>query len=141
MVAPLDTPTMQEFVDALAPVNRLAEASPGFVWRFQTPIGNATSLRVYDDDYIIVNFSVWKSVDALRHFVYKGLHTDYMRRRSQWFERMAEQHMALWWVPIGHAPTWEEAQDRLEMLRGRGESPDAFTFRNWFPPPAERPTA
>jgi Domain of unknown function (DUF3291) len=33
MLAPLDDPMMREFVAAIEPVERLAAASPGFVWR------------------------------------------------------------------------------------------------------------
>ena len=35
MVAPLTDPIMADFVAGLAPINALADASPGFVWRFQ----------------------------------------------------------------------------------------------------------
>lgn len=36
---PLDTPLLAEFVAALDPVNAIADASPGFVWRLQTENG------------------------------------------------------------------------------------------------------
>jgi hypothetical protein len=35
----------------------------------------------------------------------------------------------------GHIPTVDEAKQRLEILRARGPSPDAFTFRKPFPAP------
>ena len=57
--APVDSPVVAEFMDALDPINALADASPGFVWRFQTDEGNATAVRPYDDDSILVNLSVW----------------------------------------------------------------------------------
>jgi Domain of unknown function (DUF3291) len=41
MVAPLTDPVMADFVANLKPINALAEASPGFVWRFQTEQGDA----------------------------------------------------------------------------------------------------
>src|ERR1700694_755991 len=46
---------MAEFVAALDPVNELADQAPGFVWRLQDEDGNATSIRAFDDDRIIVN--------------------------------------------------------------------------------------
>jgi hypothetical protein len=120
---------------ALDPVNALAEASPGYVWRFQTDDGNATAVRPYDDDSILVNMSVWDSVDALAGFVYHSHHTDYLRRRGEWFERMTETITALWWVPAGHLPTIEEGIARLDHLRAHGPSAQAFTFRDRFPAP------
>jgi hypothetical protein len=137
LLAPLDDPSIADFVALLAPVNALADASPGFVWRFQTEAGDATNLRAYDDDLIIVNFSVWESINALKDFAYKGSHSDVMRKRRKWFEKMAEQSMALWWIPAGHIPTWSEAQTRLDSLRLHGETPFAFTFRTPFPPPSD----
>lgn len=133
----LNSPQLARFIAFLGPIYALAEASPGFVWRFQTEAGDATGLRVYDDDSIIVNFSVWESIEALKNFTYRGNHSEVMRRRSQWFEKMDKQHMALWWVPVGHRPTWAEAQDRLESLRANGETPYAFSFQKPFPPPEE----
>jgi hypothetical protein len=56
MLAPLDDPIMAEFVAYLSEINALADRSQGFVWRFQTEEGNATGIRPYDDDRIIVNF-------------------------------------------------------------------------------------
>lgn len=135
LLAPLDDPLLAEFVANLDPINALADRSPGFVWRFQTADGNATSLRPYDDEQMIINFSVWESADALHDYVYKSTHAEIMRKRRQWFEKMGEMHMALWWVPAGHIPTWQEAKERLEHLQQHGETDRAFTFRNVFPGP------
>jgi uncharacterized protein DUF3291 len=135
LVAPLDAPALVEFVNALEPVNALADAAPGFVWRLQTEDGDATAIRVFDDDMLIVNMSVWESIAALSDFVFRSGHRDVMVRRREWFERMAEAYLVLWWVPEGHLPTVEEGQVRLERLRAGGPGPEAFTFRRPFPPP------
>ena len=74
MLGPIDSAVMAEFVANLDPVNRLAESSPGFVWRLQTPAGDAALPQTFDDPLIIVNFSIWESVEALREFVYKTGH-------------------------------------------------------------------
>jgi hypothetical protein len=134
LLAPLDDPSIAEFVANLAPINALADSAPGFVWRFQTPEGNAISVRPYEDDLVIINFSVWESIESLRDYVYKSAHADIMRKRRQWFEKLSDLHLALWWAPAGHIPTWEEAKARLEHMRLHGETPYAFTFRNSFPP-------
>jgi hypothetical protein len=82
---------------------------------------------------VIVNMSVWDSMATLSDFVFRSSHRDVMVRRREWFERMAEAYLALWWVPEGHLPTVEEGQMRLERLRAGGPGPDAFTFRQPFP--------
>jgi hypothetical protein len=86
----------------------------------------------------MVNMSVWETLAALRDFAYRnGPHLDYMRGRREWFHRMPEQHLVLWWVPAGHIPSLSEALSRLELLRRNGPSPLAFTFREPYDPPAE----
>jgi heme-degrading monooxygenase HmoA len=133
--APLDSPELAGFVAQLEPVNALADHSPGFVWRLQTEDGDATAIRPFQDERIMVNLSVWESLEALRTFVYASRHLDVMRRRREWFHRM-DTYMALWWVPAGTIPTTAQAKDRLQLLAGHGPSPDAFTFRVPFPAPA-----
>lgn len=132
---PLDTPLLAEFVELLEPVNALADASPGFVWRLQTEDGDATAVRGFGDDRLIVNMSVWTSIDALADFVYGDAHLAVMRRRREWFHRFEAAFTVLWWVPAGHRPTVAEAEERLERLRRDGPSPQAFTFQRPFAAP------
>ncbi len=133
---PIGGPVMAEFVANLDPINALAERTPGFVWRFQTEEGNATSVRPYpENENMAVNMSVWKDAESLRLFVFHSEHVVIMRRRREWFEKMDEAFLVLWWVPKGHKPTIEEAKSRLETLRRKGSTAEAFTFRQAFPPP------
>jgi hypothetical protein len=134
-LAPLDSEQLSGFVGALDEINALADAAPGFVWRLQTEDGDATAIKAFDDDLMIVNMSVWESLEALSDYVYRSDHKDVMRRRRQWFERMDLAYLVLWWVPAGHRPSVDEAVERLEVLRASGPTPDAFTFRAPFPPP------
>jgi hypothetical protein len=134
-VAPIDGPALAEFMALLDPVNAVADRSPGFVWRLQTDEGNATSIPILGDERLIVNMSVWESVDRLADFVYRSSdHLAVMRRRREWFERI-KVFMALWWVPAGHQPTVGEAEERLEHLRAHAPTAFAFTFRQRFPAP------
>jgi hypothetical protein len=133
--APVDSPIVAEFMAALEPINAIADASPGFVWRLQTEDGNATSIRPFEDDEILVNMSVWESIEALGDYVYRSAHTPFMRRRREWFHHMAEAYLALWWVPAGHIPTTAEAAERLRHLQEHGPTAHAFTFRSPFPAP------
>jgi hypothetical protein len=137
--APLDSPELKDFVDNLDRINALAEASEGFVWRLMGDGNDATSLRPMGEN-IIVNMSVWRDVDALKNYVYRSDHVQIMKRRREWFTRMVEAHMALWWVKAGHQPTVAEAAARLEHLRRHGPSPEAFTFGEAYAAPdAARP--
>jgi hypothetical protein len=146
LLAPLDSPVIAGFVAALDPVNAVADAAPGFVWRLQTEDGNATALRAFEDDAggaeggILINMSVWESVEALGAYMYGAAHLAVLRRRREWFEHMTDAYTALWWVPRGHIPTITEAEDRVRHLRQHGPTPQAFTLKAHFPPPGDADT-
>lgn len=126
-------PVMAGFVAQLDAINALADNAPGFVWRLQTESGNATTVRIFDDERIIVNLSVWESVDALTEFAYRTAHAHVLSHRKEWFERMSVPYLALWWIPAGHIPTVSEAKVRLEYLQLHGPSAYAFHFKARFP--------
>ncbi|TGD71095.1 DUF3291 domain-containing protein [Mangrovimicrobium sediminis] len=134
--APLDSPQLIDFVVNLDRINALADTSPGFVWRLQTEEGDATGIDHFGADYI-ANLSVWESIDALHDYVYRSAHVEILRRKKEWFQKMPESHMVLWWVPAGHTPSIEEAGERLTLMREQGPGPQAFTFKKAFPPPGE----
>ncbi|NKZ09052.1 DUF3291 domain-containing protein [Actinomadura latina] len=129
---PLDDPRAEDFVALLDPVNALADAAPGFVWRLvEEGRPDATGMRPAGDD-VIVNFSVWESAEALWDFVYRSPHLETMRRRREWFRRHGEAHLVLWWIPAGRVPTVAEAMERLALLRAQGPSARAFTFSSAY---------
>ena len=132
MIAPLRDPIMAEFVAQLDSINKLADNSPGFLWRLRTQEGDATSIRAYDDELILFNLSVWESIDAFKQFVYRSQHGEVMRNRKKWFQKSEGINMALWWVLIGHIPTVDEAKQRLQYLNDYGESAYAFSLRQPF---------
>jgi hypothetical protein len=134
MLAPLDDPIMADFAANLDAINALAESSPGFVWRLKGDGNNATDLRPYDDEMLIVNMSVWKTVEDLQQYVYRSAHSGMMKRRKEWFSRM-KVYMGMWWIPAGTTPTLDEAKEHLEYLQAHGESAYTFTFLKVFPPP------
>jgi hypothetical protein len=136
MRALLIDPIMADFVANLKPINELADTSPGFVWRLQTEQGDATAVRPYEDDRIIINLSVWEDLTSVRDFVYRSAHSGVMKRRREWFDGMTDTYVALWWVPPDHRPTIAEALERLEYLKRHGPSPVAFTFRESYPMPS-----
>ena len=135
MLAPLTDPLMAGFVADLDAINALADNSPGFLWRLQTSEGNATDIRPYEDDLILVNLSLWASLADLSTFVYKSRHRQVLQQRHQWFQRFNGPYVALWWMLSGHIPTVEEAKERLFYLSANGETPYAFSFKKPFPAP------
>jgi hypothetical protein len=136
--APIDSPLMADFTGSLDRINALAESSPGFVWRLQTDAGNATDIRPTADPNLLVNMSVWQDAESLARFVFKSAHVAVVRRRGEWFERMEQAYLVLWWVAHGHRPTVDEAMARLAHLREHGPTPRAFNFRTAFAPPDGR---
>jgi hypothetical protein len=132
---PMDHPAIADFADGLDEINHLADASAGFVWRLQTDSGDLTSVRPYDDPDVIVNLSVWESVDALRDFAYRSGHLGFLRRRTEWFVPMTGETVVAWWVPAGHRPDLDESIERLAQLNARGPTPAAFSLRQPFAAP------
>jgi len=128
----LDAPEIKDFVDNLDLVNGIAESSEGFVWRLKDESGDATNIKAFDDPNMIVNMSVWDSVDSLKNFMFRTHHRDFMRRKNEWFHRLAEDTYVLWWVEDDHIPSLDEAIERLEHLREVGDTPYAFTFKTNF---------
>jgi Domain of unknown function (DUF3291) len=126
---------MSEFFAQLDDINALADTSPGFVWRLQGESGNATDIQVTDDPLLLVNMSVWQSVESLFEFAYRSSHRRVMADRRKWFKRLDGPYQVLWWVAAGHRPGIEEGLARLQLLRQSGPCPEAFTFKSKFPPP------
>lgn len=133
MLAPLDSVVMADFVANLDRINAIAESSKGFVWRLKDEdSNNATAVKMFDNDFLIVNLSVWENLDVLFQFVYQSDHLEIFKRRKEWFEKMLEMHMVLWYVPKGHIPSPAEAAERLLYLRENGETAHAFSFKKRF---------
>ena len=127
-IAPLDDPRMADFVSQIEALNRLAEESPGFVWRLKDESGASSSYVSYNDDpLVLVNMSVWESIDALKNYAYRSAHAAVFRDRKRWFERMTPP-LALWWIPAGEIPTVEEGKRRLALIDTHGPTAEAFTF-------------
>jgi hypothetical protein len=136
--APLDDPLMAGFTGRLNEINALADRSPGFIWRLQTDAGNATYFRPYEeDDRILLNMSVWETIDAVKHYVYRTAHTELLRQREAWFEKFSGAYVALWWVPVGHVPGIDEAKKRIAYIDAHGPTQFAFNFKKTFDPDEE----
>lgn len=128
--APLGDPAVRGFVDGFDRVARLADRSPGFVWRLVDPSGHHATI----DARTLVNLSVWETYEELHHFVYRTAHGAYARRRKRRFEPIGGPTSALWWIPVDDRPALDLALARLEHLRRWGSSPRAFSLLHQFDP-------
>ena len=138
LIAPIDDPRIAGFVVQLGPINALADKAPGFVWRLQSASDNATDIAYSEDDpFVMLNMSVWESVETLRAFTYSSRHAQVFRERARWFEKLTAPYSCLWWVREGHIPTVAEARERLEHYQKHGATPYSFWFSQLFPAPAE----
>lgn len=136
--APLDHPSMADFVAQIQRINAIADADPGFVWRLRSEgADDATNIRAFEDDRILLTLTVWRSLESLVNYVYQGAHAEIMRDRRRWFERFHQPILALWWIPADHIPTIAEAKERLEHLRCHGATSYAFLFSRPFPNPSQ----
>ena len=136
MLGAYEDEIMQGFVRRLDPVNAVADASPGFVWRYETEDEEPQEVRVFGDQSILFNMSVWESIEDLEAFVYRSNHLEVLQKKTQWFERSTRAPLVLWWVEAGHIPSVEEAKERFDTLWQDGPSAAAFSFRARFVPPA-----
>lgn len=132
-----DQPEFADFVENLDRINALADAAPGFVWRYVQVDEQEAGRDVFGDQSILFNMSLWESRAALMDYVYGSEHVDFVRRRADWFIPMDRPIMALWWQPAGRIPTVTEAKHRLERLAHSGPTADAFTFRRFFAAPEQ----
>jgi hypothetical protein len=123
---PLDDPRMAGFVDNLDLINGIAERSKGFVWRMKDDSGSATNIRAFDDPQMILNMSVWESIEALEGFVWQTVHKRFYGRRHEWFGTLEGPYFVMWWITPGHRPDVGEALARLDHLKTHGSSEHAF---------------
>jgi hypothetical protein len=129
LLAPTDDPRVAEFMGALDKINGLGKRMPGFVWMMEgsgEPGKGNTEVKIGGDPQHVSNLTVWESVETLEAFVWNTLHRAFYERRAEWFEVQRRMHFVMWWVPVGHKPTLDEALERLALLQAKGDTDQAF---------------
>jgi hypothetical protein len=129
LVAPTGDPRVKDFMDALDTINGMGKRMPGFVWMMEgsgEPGTGNTEAKLDGDPLYISNLTVWQDVATLENFVWNTVHRKFYERRAEWFEVLGKMHFVMWWVPAGHRPSLEEAQERLSWLQDHGDSDHAF---------------
>lgn len=129
--ARLDHPMMKEFVDFLDPVNKLAEESPGFVWRLKDEEGRPASYisSPFKNEMMAVNISVWEDIPSFKNFVYGTVHSYFLRNKKKWFDLNGTSQFVMWWMPAGEFPTIDLAKERLLELEENGDTPSSFSMK------------
>jgi len=141
MHSPIDDPAMSGLAGRVDEMNRLAEASRGFVWRLPGAEVTPASLEPFECDFpkfhrdrLFYNLSVWETLIDLRSYTFGSDHAQMLNNRHQWVDHIAKASMALWWIPIGHRPTIAESAERLRSVHNLGPTAYAFTIRKSFQP-------
>ncbi|HET9216473.1 MAG TPA: DUF3291 domain-containing protein [Terriglobia bacterium] len=141
----LHEPVMSGLASRVDEINRLAEESPGFVWRLPGSEVRPEALHPFETDFpgfhrdrLFYNMSVWLSLEHLRSYTFFSAHAELLNERHQWVDSIVGASVALWWIPADHRPDIAESADRLRSVRRTGPTPYAFTMRKAFPPPRSR---
>lgn len=135
-VASMDSPEMAGFVARLDEIHELSDNADGFIWRWESGSVDSSVVDIFGDPRLLVNLSLWESVESLKHFVYKTVHVELIRDREAWFDKMPEMHQVVWWVPEGHIPSVTEAKQKLDTLRADGPSEAGFSMARPYPMPS-----
>lgn len=129
LLAPTDDPRVADFMNALDRVNGMGKRMPGFVWMMKGSGGPGTgntAAKLDGDPQFVSNLTVWENVETLENFVWNTVHRAFYERRQEWFEVLGKMHFVMWWVPVGHMPTLDEALAKLAQKQENGDSDQAF---------------
>jgi hypothetical protein len=125
--ASLDDPLMKGFVDRIGEIDALAQSWPGFIAQ-PTPPDEG---QIYPGN-MLVNVSIWETVDTLRDFTYASRHAEALKMRAEWFVHSDLPNYLLYWALSGQMPTEVEIQRRFDYLHQHGATPFAFSFKHPF---------
>ena len=125
----LEDEKMIEFSNSLNKVYSLAEDHPGFIWRISDREAEFQLSEIGFDKFISSTISVWKNIEALKDYTYNSLHGMYLKRSSEWFEKIEEPRLVIWNVEYNYKPTFKESFDRLEYLKINGPSDFAYGWK------------
>lgn len=132
VLAPMDDPVMNGFVDNLDSIYHISDVHEGFVCRINNE-DYPTELRdVFPDESFINNISVWKDLNTLFDFTYKSGHVEILKKKKEWFSKIQMQYMGCWYVPEGYVPIHQEGKQRLNYFNKHGCRPYAFSFKDKF---------
>jgi hypothetical protein len=127
-------PLFDDFRAWLRALHALAEADPGFVWRYQGEKSEAGYIQPYPNDPLLMgNLSAWKNYDSLCRYVFRDGHLEILKSKRKWFEKMPTVYSVLYYGGMSdlerpNHELLEQAKDKLGQYRVCGETPAAFGF-------------
>ena len=124
----LEDKRMIEFSKSLNEVYSLAENHSGFIWRISN---NQSELQLSDlgfDKLISSTVSIWRDIESLKDYTYNSLHGVYLKRSSEWFQKIDGPQLVIWNVENDDQPTFKESFDRLEHLKKNGSTDYAYAW-------------
>ena len=134
MRTPFDDPIFDDFKAWLRALHALAEASPGFVWRYQGEKDEDGYIQPYPaEPRIMGNMSAWRDYDSLYAYTFTDGHLEIMRSKRKWFDRLTSPWTVLYYgveedLLKPDVELLEVAKQKLRYLSVYGESPAAFGF-------------
>jgi hypothetical protein len=143
MKGPAGDAVVQGFVDRLPAVYAAAEGSAGFFARsirnvetWEHSWGPVIAPKCVPAgltlDQLAMTLSLWRDLESVAAFSYRGLHGEALSKRTEWFVKGPWPSYVAWWVDEHHQPTWREAVDRIDQLQAHGSTSAAFNFRQPF---------
>jgi len=73
-------------------------------------------------DQLAMTLSLWRDLESVAAFSYRGIHGDALSKRAEWFMKGPWPSYVAWWVDEHHQPTWREAVDRIDQLHVYGST-------------------
>ena len=122
----LEDKRMFEFSMSLNEIYSLAENHSGFIWRIPNIQSELQLSDLGFDKLISSNISVWNDIEALKDYTYNSLHGLYLKRSSEWFQKIDGPQLVIWNVESDDKPTYKESFERLEYLKNNGPTDYAY---------------
>ncbi len=123
---PINDKRMIEFSNSLDAIYSLAENYSGFIWRISDEEAEKQLIELGFDELTSSTVSVWKDLNSLKDYTYNSLHGVYLKRSSEWFEKIEGPQLVIWNVKNNNQPTFRESFDRLNYLKDNGSSDYAY---------------
>ena len=123
---PLNDERMIEFSESLNNVYSIAENHTGFIWRIPDNKVEVQLINLEFDEFISSTVSVWDNMESLKDYTFNSLHGVYLKRSSEWFEKVDGPQLVIWNVKNDDCPTFKESFERLAHLKINGPTDYAY---------------
>jgi len=131
---PLVATTMRIFKTITAQDGYLAHAEPTHdpqpLWGEWT-IPKVWENRQHDGD-LLQTLSLWRDLESLMRFAYRGIHGKSIRRSGEWFKDTGYKNHVIWWVADDDYPTWKDGATRYDRIITDGITSDNFNVTQLY---------